>query len=916
MAERFFLIDGHAHLYQVFYAIRDLTAPSGQPVNAVYGFARLLQRIRREHSPQYLAVALDSDGKVFRHQLYEHYKANRKPMPEELARQLPLVDELLEVQGVPVFAVQGYEADDIMGTISRLAAAQNLETVLVTTDKDAEQLIDDHTTILHMHRAKELLLDREKLKETKGLEPWQVVELMALCGDPTDNVPGIPGIGPKTAEKLIREFGSVQGVYENIERIQSLALRQKLLKHRDKAELSRKLVTIDCNVPIELDVSRCRSEHYHSERLAAFYLSLDFKSLLEAETEPPTAPRALARQGSLFGPESAAERELETIATRTKDYSTVRTIEQIAGLAEQLRSEGTFAVDLETTSLRPREAKLVGLAFSWKPDQGVYVATAGPEGEEICNVAKALEILRAVLEDESYRKVGQNLKYDMAVLNNYGLKLKGLLCDTMVGSYLLNPSERTHGLDALAERYLNYRTVKIRELIGSGRGQKRMDQVPVEVVAPYACEDADVALQLSEKLIPMLKHQQLWDLFARLEMPLVPVLADMEWCGVKVDEERLWAISEEFRKTLKELEEQIFKEAGDRFNLNSPMQVSRVLFEKMGLPAPVGKRRETGYSTESSVLDGLKSEHPVVGHLLEYRELAKLKTTYADALRQLVNPRTGRVHASFNQTVTATGRLSSSDPNLQNIPVRTPLGRRIRSCFVPGEDDMSLLCADYSQVELRILAHVSGDERLREAFRADRDIHAFVASQIHGIPEDQVTPQMRQQAKAVNFGIIYGQKARGLSRQVGVSVQEAARFISEYFERYPGVKRFIGRIISDARRDGYVKTLAGRRRYITGIRSWGSARSAAERIAVNTVIQGSAADLIKTAMIRISGGLPQVSKRARMLLQIHDELVFEVPDAELQLVTSFVKTQMSEAMKLAVPLKVDAGAGKNWREAK
>jgi len=918
MREKLFLIDGHAHIYQAFYAIRGLSGPDGEPVNAVFGFARMLERIRRDYAPQYLAVAMDAAGKVFRHRIYPDYKANRKPMPDELERQLPLIEELLDVEFIPTLSVEGYEADDVMGTVARLAAERGVDTVLVTTDKDAEQLIDERTSILHIRRDGEEWLDRDALRRRRGLEPWQVIELMALSGDASDNVPGVPGVGPKTAAKLIERFGSVEGVYDNIQQIQSNSLRRKLLENRHTVELSKKLVVIDRSVPIELDLERCRTGRVDRNRAVAFYRALDFRSLLDEE-EPERDAAPSGRQRSLFSSDGAApggEGRLSSIATLSKDYHTVRTAEGVAALAEQLRAAGTFAVDLETTSIRPREAELVGLAFSWTADQGVYVAVKGPHGERVCEPQAALRLLGPVLEDESLGKVGQNLKYDMVVLKNYGIELRGLQCDTMVASYLLNPSGRAHNLDALARRYLGYRTVEIEELIGRGREQRSMDRVPVGRVAPYACEDADVALQLSHKLIPMLKGEQLWELFVGLELPLVPVLAQMEWCGVKVDQQKLAQISGQFQERLAQLEEQIFALAGERFNVNSTAQTSRVLFDKLKLPAPANKKRQTGYSTDSSVLEGLQAEHPIARCLLQHRELSKLKSTYADALRGLINPHTGRVHASFNQTVTATGRLSSSDPNLQNIPVRTPLGGRIRSCFVPAEPDMSLLSADYSQVELRILAHCSGDEQLSEAFRADSDIHAFVAAQVNGVAQEDVTPQMRRQAKAVNFGIVYGQKAYGLSRQLGVPVDEASRFIREYFRRYPGVKKFIGRTISEARRNGYVKTLGGRRRAIAGIRSRGVARSAAERIAVNTVIQGSAADLIKKAMIEIDRDLKGISKRARMLIQIHDELLFEVPDADIEAVRDFVTAKMNGAMQLAVPLKVDTAVGKNWQEAK
>jgi DNA polymerase-1 len=820
--------------------------------------------------------------------------------------------ELLEAAGVPRVQSEGHEADDVLAAVAERAAKQGIDTVVVTTDKDAEQVIDEHTRVLHVHKDREEMLDPEALKEAKGIEPWQVVEMMALAGDSTDNVPGVPGVGPKTALKLIGEFGSVEGVYENLDQIKSAKMRGKLADNRDNVKLSAELVKLNADIPLEFDLESCRVRDGRPEELVRFYRALGFRSLAG---EPAPARKAEDRQGSLFESETD-EAPRETLATADVDYETVADVEALRALTERLAAQDAVSVDLETTSLEPRNAEIVGIAFSWEAGQGAYVATAGPRSAKVCPVEEALAVLRPVLEGEKPAKLGQNLKYDIAVLRNHGVELGGLQCDSMVASYLLHPSERGHGLDALARRYLNYETVKISELIGKGKDQVTMDRVAVERVAPYACEDADVALQLCRLLWPQLEEQDLAALCAEMEMPLIPVLAEMEWRGVRVDVEQLRGLSTGFAEELDGLERDIHREAGREFNVNSPQQLSTVLFEDLGLPTPRGGRRTTGFSTASNVLEGLRAEHPIADLVLRYRELSKLKSTYADALIEMVNEKTGRIHTSFNQTVTATGRLSSSDPNLQNIPVRTELGRRIRQAFVAGADDMSMLSADYSQVELRIVAHCSGDPALREAFAEDRDIHRFVAAQVNDCGEDEVTDEMRQKAKAVNFGIIYGLSPYGLSRQIGVPVREAEDFIAGYFRRYPRVKEFIGRTIDEARRDGYVKTLAGRRRRIEGINSTGASRSAAERIAVNTVIQGTAADLIKLAMIAIHRELPAVSERSAMLMQIHDELVFEVPDDELESVSEFVRDRMDEALELEVPLKVDVGTGKNWAEVK
>lgn len=908
MAEKLFAIDAFCHIYQFYYAIKGLTGPDGEPVNAVYGFARMLQKLETEYSPDYLVVAFDGPGKPERAEVFEDYKANRKPMPEALERQIPLIEELLEVHNVPRLSAENQEADDVLATLATRAAEHGLHTVIVTTDKDAEQLISERVSVLHLHKDRQEMLDPEALEQKKGVRPDQVVEAMALSGDTSDNIPGVPGIGPKTAFDLIRRYGSVDGVYEHLEEISGPKTRERLAEHRDDVRLARELVTLDRDVALQIEWGECRLGGARPEQIRRFYRALGFHSLIEQDPDPaPTAAQA-----SLFPAASEPLADREALA---KDYRAVTELDDLRSVAREMSHQQLIAVDLETTSLQPRKAHIVGFAFSWAPDQAVYVPVRAPGGGH-CSEQQALAVLRPLLEGASPAKTGQNLKYDIAVLKGVGIELGGLAGDAMVASYLLSPADRSHGLDALARRHLNYDTVKIDTLIGSGADQTTMDRVPIERVTPYACEDADVALQLSERLTRELREEDLHELFTELELPLIPVLAAMEWRGIRVDTDHLRTMSEQFERQLTSLEQSIWQEAGKEFNVNSPQQLSAVMFEDMGLPVPRGRRTQTGYSTASDVLEGLKGEHRVAELVLQYRELSKLKSTYADALLQMVNPDTGRVHCSFNQTVTATGRLSSSDPNLQNIPVRTPLGRRIRAAFVPGEQDMSLLSADYSQVELRIVAHCSGDPALRRAFAEDRDIHCFVAAQVHGVPEDEVTPAMRQQAKAVNFGIIYGQTPYGLSRALGIPTGEAEQFIAGYFERYPKVREFIGQTIDRARQFGYVKTLAGRKRRIEGIRSRGASRSAAERIAVNTVIQGSAADLIKRAMIRIHRELPQVSPRAAMLLQIHDELVFEVPDAKLETVREFVAASMTEALKIDVPLKVDTADGKNWAETK
>ncbi|MFP4176605.1 MAG: DNA polymerase I [Candidatus Brocadiia bacterium] len=915
MPDRLFLIDAHSHIYQAFYAIKGLTGPDGAPVNAVYGFARLIRKIEQDYEGRYLAVVFDPKGEVFRHEIYDQYKATRKPMPDALQQQIPVIKEMLEAWNIPVLVKDNYEADDVMCAAARRAVQAGMDAVMVTTDKDVEQCIGDHINVLHLHKNKEEWLDPEELKKKKELRPEQIIEVMSLAGDNSDNIPGIYGVGPKTAGKLIREFGTVENLYANLEEVSGDALRKKLSENRDEVELSRRLVTIHDDIPVELTPEDCRVTDGPNPDLVAFFRALGFESLVETdEPIPPDSSTTSETQGNLF--DTGSEGRRKSYDRSQTDYSTLTDVGEVKQLGRTLKDKAPFAIDLETTSLNPREARIVGIALSWEAGQGVYVATRGPEGADTCPPERALRILKPIIENAEIGKIGQNLKYDMQVLRAHDVTLRGITCDTLIASYLLHPGHRNHGLDSLAKRHLNYENISIKELIGSGKDQKNMADVPVEKVGPYACEDADIALRLSELLMDQLDECNLMSIFRDMELPLVHVLADMEWRGIRVDQEQLRTISREFETELKELEKKIFKEAGTEFNVNSPQQLSEVLFEKMELPPPRGKTTSTGYSTARDVLEDLADDHPIARYMLRWRKLSKLKSTYADALVEIVDEKSGRLYTSFNQTGTATGRLSSSDPNLQNIPIRTETGRRIRKAFIPGEKDMLLLGADYSQVELRILAHCSEDETLRGAFENGRDIHRFVAAQIHDVTEEEVTESMRSRAKAVNFGIVYGQTPYGLSGQLGISVEKAREFIDQYFDRYPGVKRFIGKTIQTARENGYVRTLSGRRRHIKGIRDSGTVRSAAERIAVNSVIQGTAADMIKLAMITIHDELEQISDRSAMLLQIHDELVLEVPEVDIDPVRQFVVDRMSGAMDLSVPIEVDVATGRNWDEAK
>jgi DNA polymerase-1 len=886
MAEKFFLIDGHAHLYRAFFAVRGLTTPGGQPSNAVFGFTSMLRKIMREYKPDYLAVAFDMPGPTFRHEKFEAYKATREKPPDEFLAQIPMAREVLEAYGIPVFGLKGYEADDLLGTLARQATEAGIDTVLVTGDKDAQQLLGPSVTILD--GAKDRTITEKDLRE-EGIAPEQVIEMMALSGDASDNVPGVPKVGPKTARELIKEYGTLENVLAHADEIKAPKLRENLKAHAAEARLSRELVTIDRHAPVEADFEACRVKEPDPERLTPLFRRLGFQQFLS---------------------------ELELKPTReSADYQLVDDGPAFAAFLKELEARKRFSLDLETTGTDAMSVRIVGLSFSWAPKTAWYLPLRGPLMERTLPEKKTLDALRPVLADPAVAKVGQNIKYDALVLRRHGIEVNGIAFDTMVAAYVLDAERRRYGLDDLALSFLDYRMIPISDLIGKGKKQITMDKVPVETVREYACADADITWRLSEALERELREQEMESLFRDVEMPLVGVLADMEFQGIALDAKVLEAMSSTLTEQMAALEKEIHSEAGEAFNLGSPKQLAHVLFDKLGLPK--GRRTKTGASTDSEVLADLAVAHRLPGLVLEFRQLSKLKSTYLDALPRMVNPETGRIHTSFNQTATATGRLSSSDPNLQNIPIRTELGERIRKAFVASRPENILLTADYSQIELRILAHISGDPALRRAFAEDADIHRFVAAQIHGVKQEEVTSTMRRAAKAVNFGIVYGLTPYGLSRDLRVPVAEADQFIKGYFERYPGVKAFIDRTIEAARRDGQVATLLGRRRALPAINDSNRAvRSFAERAAVNTVIQGTAADMIKVAMIRIHRRLADEKFQARMLLQIHDELLLELPRAEQEAVTALVTEEMSAALKLDVPIKVNVAVGRNWMESK
>lgn len=894
-----YVIDAHSLIFQVFHALPEMSSPRGEPIQAVFGFSRDLLFLLEEKRPDYLICAFDMSGPTFRHEVFDGYKADRDEMPAELATQIPKIRELLEALHVPIYESPGHEADDVLATVARHCDDVGADCYLVTGDKDCRQLISRHVRVFNIRKNEEFR-EPELLKEW-GIRPDQVVDFQSLVGDKTDCIPGVPLIGPKIARELLQQFGDLDGVLDHAAEVKGKKRSENLREYREQALLSRKLVELDRHVPLTFDWPAAQTGRSDWRRVASLFRSYGFNTLTQ-------------QAASLAG-EKLENGEASEWKAR---YTLVDSLERLQDLVRELQKQRVISLDTETTHICPRWAELVGLSFAFQEGEAYYVPVQGPllEHSRVLPKGAVIEALRPVLENPAIGKVGQNLKYDLVVLLGCGVEVRGTQFDSMVASYLLDAGARNHSLDAISQQYLHHQPMSIVELIGKGRNQRRMDEVPLEDIAEYAAEDADVALRLWPRLDARLRERDLGDLNQQVEVPLIDVLARMEYYGIAVNRGRLQELSRRFGERVHSLEVEIEEMAGHPLNLGSPRQLAEVLFGELGLP--VTKRGKTGPSTDVGVLEELALMHPLPAKIIEYRQFAKLKNTYVDALPQLIHPQTGRVHASFNQVVAATGRLSCGDPNLQNIPIRTEEGRAIRSAFRPDPPDWLLVTADYSQIELRVLAHYSRDATLRQAFADDEDIHALVASQVHGVPRSDVTPEMRRRAKAVNFGVIYGQSAFGLAKTLGIAKSEAADFIEAYFARYPGVEALLVETLDTCHRQGYVKTILGRRREIAGVRTamGRSLRSLqmAERAAVNAVIQGSAADLIKLAMIAIDRRIRDSGLNSRLLLQVHDELVFETPPEELEQLTHLVEEEMVGAMQLDVPIKVDLKAGRNWAE--
>ena len=881
-----YIIDGNSYIYRAFYAIRGLTTSSGLPTNAVFGFANMLLKVIKEKKPDLLAIVFDPKGPTRRHLEYKDYKAHRPPMPRDLVPQIPYIHKLVEAFRIPVFIQDGQEADDVIATLAHRAEADGMEVTIITGDKDLLQLVGPRIKVYDT--LKEKVYEAKDVEERFGVPPSGVVEILGLMGDASDNIPGVPGIGEKTAQTLLKQYGTIENLLSHLDEITKPKLKQSLVDNAHLARLSRELARLHDDLLLTISYEALAPQEPDNAALLSILRELEFPTLLKYVTLEPV---------------------------QKADYLTILDHAAFQALLTSLAAATEISFDTETTSLSPMEADLVGISFSVEPYHASYI----PLGHSYLGMPQQLELqhvlagIKPILENPSIKKIGQNIKYDILVLGHYGIDVKGIFFDTMLASYLLNPGKASHGLDAISLEYLNYKTTTYKQVTGSGKKQIGFHEVDIQVATDYSGEDADITLRLKQALEPMIQEQKLDELLTTIEMPLMEVLAEMERTGVKVDAILLNAMSKMLEHKMAGLEKTIYELAGTVFNINSTKQLADILFVKLGL-TPI-KKTKTGFSTDVDVLEELAPVHPLPAEILRYRTLAKLKSTYVDALPTMINPKTGRLHTSLNQTATATGRLSSSEPNLQNIPIRTDVGRDIRKAFIP-EPGCSLLSADYSQVELRILAHMSNDASLIQTFIQNEDVHTRTATEIFGLAQSEITPEMRRKAKAVNFGIIYGISAFGLAQDIGVSNSEAKRYIDSYFSRYPGVRAYIDQTIEQVKTSGFVTTLFNRRRFIPELQSSNSVvRGFGERMAINTPIQGTAADLIKIAMINIHRKLKTRNLGSKMILQVHDELVFEIPDHEIDLMKVLVKEEMEGVVKLSIPIRVDMGVGKNWEEA-
>ncbi len=906
-SKKIFLIDGSAFLYRAFHAIRSLNTSKGHPTNATFGFTRMLLKLIKDNNPEYAVVFFDVKGLTFRHEMYDQYKANRPPMPEELAIQIPDIKKIISAFNIPVVEKVGFEADDLVGTYSKIAQKKGFEVVMVTGDKDFIQLITD--TCVLWDPMKDTIKDRREIKNDMGIEPEQFIDVLGLAGDSSDNIPGVKGVGPKTAIKLIKEFGSIQNIYEDLDSLKpKKKLYENLSTSKDIVSLSRDLATIDTSVAVKKDIEDFKLEEFNRDKAFKLFREFEFKSLAAEFAQK-------------------AEK-LEKI------YKLITTTKELEKLASVLKSKEIFAIDTETTSKHPMQAELVGISFSFRENQGFYipighisadVLLVDPSSEEAISTDKnkieqpdreeILRVFRPLLEDPDIKKVGQNIKYDYIVLSRFGINMQGIAFDTMIASYLLNPSVRGHSLDQIAMNLFGYKTISYEEVVGKGKNQINFNQVPVSKAVDYACEDADITFMAYQHFKKEIQNSNLSDLMENIEVPLITVLGNMEIQGIRVDKNALKHLSNIFAQELKTLKKVIYTLAGEEFNINSSQQLGEILFEKLKLKAVKKTKKTKSYSTDVNVLTALAKDHELPEKLLRYRTIRKLKSTYVDSLQKLINFETGRIHTSFNQTITVTGRLSSSNPNLQNIPIRKSEGKKIRKAFIPKPDHL-LISADYSQIELRVLAHCADDKILIKSFNNDEDIHTRTALEVFEVMPEFVTSDLRSQAKAINFGIVYGMSAFRLANDLNISRKMADTYIKNYFKRYSGVKDFIDTTIKETKKTCEVFTIFGRKRRLDDINSSNvNVRNFAQRAAVNTPIQGSAADLIKLAMIKMEAALEKNSLSSKMLLSVHDEIIFETPFEEKDQLMDLAKSVMENVYPLKVPLKVNFGTGENWAQA-
>jgi len=934
--KKIFLLDAYALIYRAYYALlrNPMYSSSGLNTSTIFGFTNTLEEVIAKEKPTHIAVVFDPHSPTFRHEMYPEYKANRDETPEEIIKSTPRIKEIIEAYRIPIIEHNRYEADDVVGTLAKLAAKNGFDVYMMTPDKDYAQLVDDHIFMYKPARSGTgvEILDKARVCEKYGVKnPEQFIDVLAIMGDKSDNVPGVKGIGEVGAAKLIAEFDTVENLLDNIDRVQG-SNRDKIIEQKDNLLLSKKLVTICTNVPVQFSEEDCALKPPDTAKLKELFKEFNFRTFLaRLEGRSSSASSSSPQQLSLFdAPASASSSSLpsskslpttenehiyENISTTAHEYIIADTPEKRRQLTEMLQKLPEFCFDTETTGLETFGNELVGMSFAVKPHQAWYV----PVPEQRDEAQAVVNEFKFMFENPNIRKIGQNLKFDILVLKQYGIDVAGVIFDTMLAHYLLQPEQR-HNLNYLSEKFLDYSPVDIETLIGkSGKNQLNMRQVSSDKIAEYAAEDADVALQLQQCLEKELEKNGMTTLAQTVEMPLVITLAEMEAAGVKIDVPAMETFGQILNADIEKLEEEIYQFAGMRFNIASPRQLGDVLFVRLKLnegEKSAKKTKTKQFSTNEEVLTTLEGKHPIVSKILEYRGLRKLQNTYVEALPKLINPRTGRIHTSFNQAVTATGRLSSTDPNLQNIPIREERGRELRKAFIPSDDNRLLLSADYSQIELRLMAHFSGDPHMQEAFRHDADIHAATAAKIYGIPVTGVTSDMRRKAKTANFGIIYGISVFGLSQRLSIPRSEAQELISGYFDAYPDVRRYMNDAIDKARAQGYVETLMGRRRYLPDIRSANAVvRGMAERNAINAPLQGSAADIIKIAMIRIHKAFREKNLQSKMILQVHDELVFDVFKSEMELVREIVRREMEGACQLAVPLTVEMGEGENWLEA-